>query len=161
MSQDATQAGTISDVAGKYLAFRLAGEDYGIEILKVVEIIKMMEVTRVPQTPEHVRGVVNLRGKVIPVVDLRLKFGMEQAADTSDTCIIVVNVGQIQTGIVIDEVSEVLDIVADDIEPAPQLGSDVDTRFIIGMAKAGDSVKILIDTDRVLNAEELEDHLKT
>jgi purine-binding chemotaxis protein CheW len=146
-------------LAGKYLTFRLANEEYGIPILTVVEIIKMMEVTPVPRTPSFVRGVVNLRGKVIPVVELREKFGMEHTEDTDETCIIVVKLGSddsdLVMGIIIDTVSEVLDIQAQQIEPAPEFGSTCDTEFILGMAKAGAQVKILIDINRVLSREEL------
>ena len=148
-------AQSMEELAGKYLTFRLSNEDYGIEILKVVEIIQMQEVTSVPQTPHFVRGVINLRGKVIPVIELRVKFGMETEEDTNDTCIIVVNVGNMQMGIVIDEVSEVLNITGGEIEAAPQFGSGVATEFILGMAKTENAVKILIDIERVLDAEEM------
>lgn len=142
------------DREGKYLTFALAHEEYGLEILKVREIIGYMDITAVPQTPSHIRGVINLRGQVIPVVDLRTKFGMETAEVTEQTCIIVVEITQsgrkFNTGIVVDRVQEVLDIAGNDIEEAPQFGGSVDTDFILGMAKIGDSVKILLDIDRVL-----------
>jgi purine-binding chemotaxis protein CheW len=142
------------DREGKYLTFALAHEEYGLEILKVREIIGYMDITAVPQTPSHIRGVINLRGQVIPVVDLRTKFGMETAEVTEQTCIIVVEITQsgrkFNTGIVVDLVQEVLDIAGNDIEEAPQFGGSVDTDFILGMAKIGDSVKILLDIDRVL-----------
>ena len=139
---------------GKYLTFALAHEEYGLEILKVREIIGYMDITAVPQTPHHVKGVINLRGQVIPVVDLRAKFGMDTTDVTEETCIIVVEITQddrnFQTGIVVDHVQEVLDIASGDIEDAPQFGSSVDTDFILGMGKIGDSVKILLDIDKVL-----------
>jgi purine-binding chemotaxis protein CheW len=139
---------------GKYLTFVLGDEEYGFEILKVREIIGYMDITAVPRTPEYVKGVINLRGQVIPVVDLRTKFDMQTAETTEKTCIIVVqidNAGRgINTGIVVDEVSEVLDIEGADIEEAPSFGTDVDTNFILGMGKIGDSVKILLDIDKVL-----------
>jgi len=139
---------------GKYLTFALGPEEYGLEILKVREIIGYMEITAVPQTPHEVKGVINLRGQVIPVVDLRAKFGMESADVTDETCIIVVEISQgtrsFSTGIVVDHVQEVLDIAGQDIEDAPQFGEAVDTNFILGMGKIGDSVKILLDIDRVL-----------
>ena len=139
---------------GKYLTFALGPEEYGLEILKVREIIGYMESTAVPQTPHEVKGVINLRGQVIPVVDLRAKFGMEDAEVTDETCIIVVEISQgtrnFSTGIVVDHVQEVLDIAGQDIEDAPQFGEAVDTNFILGMGKIGDSVKILLDIDRVL-----------
>jgi purine-binding chemotaxis protein CheW len=145
--------------AGKYLTFRLASEEYGIEILKVQEIMGMMPVTHVPRTPEFVRGVINLRGKVIPVVDLRLKFAMEGKENTERTCIIVVQVdggsGAVTTGFIVDEVSEVMDIAARDIEETPSFGADLDTNYILGMAKTKGSVKILVDIEKVLAAEEI------
>jgi purine-binding chemotaxis protein CheW len=142
------------DKEGKYLTFALAHEEYGLEILKVREIIGYIDVTAVPQTPSHVKGVINLRGQVIPVVDLRAKFGMASAEVTEQTCIIVVEITQsgrkFNTGIIVDRVQEVLDILGRDIEEAPQFGSSVDTDFILGMGKIGDKVKILLDIDRVL-----------
>jgi len=145
---------------GKYLTFALANEEYGLEILKVREIIGYMEITAVPQTPHHVKGVINLRGQVIPVIDLRAKFGMETTAVTEETCIIVVEINQtgrnFSTGIVVDHVQEVLDINGQDIEEAPQFGASVDTAFILGMGKIGDTVKILLDIDRVLAGTDFE-----
>ena len=144
---------------GKYLTFALAHEEYGLEILKVREIIGYMDITAVPQTPHHVKGVINLRGQVIPVIDLRAKFGMDTAEVTEETCVIVVEITQggrtFQTGIVVDHVQEVLDIAGGDIEDAPQFGSSVDTDFILGMGKIGDSVKILLDIDKVLAGDDL------
>jgi purine-binding chemotaxis protein CheW len=141
--------------AGKYLTFQLGEEAYGLEILRVQEIIGMMSVTRVPGTPEFVRGVINLRGKVIPVVDLRLKFGLERQTDTEKTCIIVAQVvraeKEVTMGIIVDEVLEVLDIAGDRIEPPPSFGSAVDTDFIFGMGKVGRKVVMLLDVDRVLS----------
>ena len=139
---------------GKYLTFALGPEEYGLEILKVREIIGYMDITAVPQTPHDVKGVINLRGQVIPVIDLRAKFGMETTDVTDQTCIIVVETSQgnrkFSTGIVVDRVQEVLDIAGENIEEAPQFGSSVDTDFILGMGKIGDSVKILLDIDKVL-----------
>ncbi len=143
---------------GKYLTFALGPEEYGLEILKVREIIGYMEITAVPQTPHHVKGVINLRGQVIPVIDLRAKFGMETAEITEESCIIVVEICQgdhnFQTGIVVDHVQEVLDIAGGDIEAAPQFGSSVDTDFILGMGKIGDTVKILLDIDKVMAGDD-------
>jgi purine-binding chemotaxis protein CheW len=143
---------------GKYLTFALANEEYGLEILKVREIIGYMDITSVPQTPMYVKGVINLRGQVIPVVDLRAKFGMETTDTTEETCIIVVETGQgdrsFSTGIVVDHVEEVLDIAGEDIEEAPQFGSAANTDFILGMGKIGESVKILLDIDRVLAGDD-------
>ena len=145
--------------AGKYLTFVLDEEEYGLEILRVREIIGYMDITAVPQTPDYVKGVINLRGQVIPVVDLRTKFGMETTEQTEKTCIIVVEISQgdhsISTGIVVDCVSEVLDIAEPDIEDSPNFGSTVDTEFILGMGKIEDSVKILLDIDKVLAGDNL------
>ena len=150
----------VTDLAGKYLTFRLLNEEYGIEILKVREIIGVMAITSLPRTPPFVRGVINLRGKVIPVIDLRRKFEMEVTEDTDQTCIIVVDVmiqgGSIQIGILVDSVSEVLDILGGDIEEAPAFGTNIDTAFILGMAKAKGSVKILLNIEKVLSSTELE-----
>ena len=141
--------------AGKYLTFVLADEEYGLEILRVREIIKMMEITAVPRTPEFVKGVINLRGKVIPVMDLRLKFDMPAVETTDETCVIVVNLGQVDMGIVVDQVQEVLDIVEDDVEDAPSFGVSVDTDFILGMGKTDDNVTILLDINKVLEEQEV------
>ena len=144
---------------GKYLTFALGPEEYGLEILKVREIIGYMDITAVPQTPEYVKGVINLRGQVIPVIDLRAKFGMETTDVTEETCIIVVEITQgsrkFNTGIVVDHVSEVLDIAGDDIEESPQFGASVNTDFILGMGKIENSVKILLDIDKVLAGDDL------
>jgi purine-binding chemotaxis protein CheW len=146
-------------LAGKYLTFGLGTEVYGLEILKVQEIIGIMSITAVPQTPAYVRGVINLRGKVIPVVELRRKFGIEPVGDTERTCIIVVQVmggaGAITMGILVDEVSEVVDVSADQIEPAPVFGGNINTDFILAMGKIGDHVVILLDIDRVLTTGEM------
>ena len=139
---------------GKYLTFKLADEEYGVEILKVREIIKIMDITAVPRMPVYMKGVINLRGKVIPVIDLRLKFDLEELEHTDETCIIVVNVGM-EVGIVVDTVSEVLDLASNSIEPPPTMGGAVETSFIMGMGKVGDAVKILLDIDKVLTTSEL------
>ncbi|HOX24407.1 MAG TPA: chemotaxis protein CheW [Candidatus Krumholzibacteria bacterium] len=158
MSSD-VQSATLAK-PGKYLSFVLGREEYGLEILKVQEIIGIMEVTRVPRTPPYVRGVINLRGRVIPVVDLRSKFRMPILADTEKTCVIVVQVGQqdlsVTMGVIVDEVSEVLSFTQDQIEPAPYFGGGMDeAEYVIGMGKLGKKVVILLDADRVLKGEEL------
>ena len=150
-----TTASSTRDRAGKYLTFSLAGEEYGLEILKVREIIGMMDITAVPRTPAFIKGVINLRGKVIPVVDLRLKFGLPEGQRTEETCTIVVDVGSVETGIIVDKVSEVLDIAAGDIEDTPSFGSSVDTEFILGMGKAKGKVTILLDVRRALSDSDL------
>ncbi len=144
---------------GKYLTFALGGEEYGIAILKVMEIITMVPITPVPRTAEFVKGVINLRGKVVPVVDLRVRLGMKPADCTSQTCIIVVEVaeeaGQTITGIVVDEVKEVLNIMAEEIEETPDLGLKLDTGYILGLTKTQARVKILLDIDLVLSPKEV------
>ncbi len=148
-----------TDKSGKYLTFMLGDEEYGLEILRVREIIGLMSITEVPRTPPYVRGVINLRGKIIPVVDLRVKFGMETVDVTEETCIIVVDIilneEQIEMGILVDKVSEVLDIESEDIEDAPAFGTGFDSGFILGMAKVKESVKILLNISSVLNSDEV------
>ena len=155
---NATNA-ALAALAGKYLTFELDNEIYGLGILKVQEIIGMMNVTRVPKTPSFVRGVINLRGKVIPVIDLRLKFGMKSEEDTERTCIIVVQIGHggmvLTTGLIVDQVSEVLNIVADQIEAPPAFGTSLDTDFIMGMGKVGQKVIMLLNADKILASGEL------
>ncbi|MCP4589685.1 MAG: purine-binding chemotaxis protein CheW [bacterium] len=148
--------GMTSHEESKYLTFKLAEEEYGVVILKVREIIGIMSITAVPQMPAHMKGVINLRGKVIPVIDLRLKFGLEEIDHTEQTCIIVVDVGK-EIGIIVDTVSEVLDLRGENIEPPPAMGGSVDTSFILGMGKVDDEVKILLDIDKVLTTDELVD----
>ncbi|MCE5271973.1 chemotaxis protein CheW [bacterium] len=148
-----------TQLAGKYLTFKLAEEEYGLQILKVKEIIGLTRITRVPRTPGFIRGVINLRGKVIPVMDLRTRFGMSQVDDTAETCIIVVEVmhqdRSLLIGGLVDSVSEVRDIAQSNIEETPEFGTDVDTGFILGMGKSQEKVIILLDIDRVISFEEL------
>jgi purine-binding chemotaxis protein CheW len=146
-------------LAGKYMTFKLAAEEYGVEILKVRDVIGLMDITRVPRTREFIRGVINLRGKVIPVVDLRLKFGMDQTELGEQTVIIVVQFSsgerELTMGILVDEVQEVLDITGDRIEPPPDFGSgSVDTDFILGVGKSEKRVIFLLDIGKVLNTDE-------
>lgn len=149
----------ITDKEGKYLTFTLAGEEYGIGILKIKEIIGMMPITTVPQTPEFFKGVINLRGMVIPVMDLRLKFGLKAMEYNERTCIVVVEMEgcseKVQIGIVVDAVSEVLNIVEKDIEETPAFGTRQKTDYILGMAKMEGGVKILLDIDSVLSSQEI------
>jgi purine-binding chemotaxis protein CheW len=144
---------------GKYLTFSLCGEEYGIVILKIKEIIGLMNITSVPQTPDYVKGVINLRGKVIPVVDLRLRFGMEAEDYTERTCIIVVEIKKetavMMVGVVVDSVSEVLSIANEDVDNTPMFGANVNTQYILGMAKMDGGVKILIDINKVFTEEEI------
>jgi len=144
---------------GKYLTFALSREEYGLEILKVREIIGIMDITVVPRVPSHVKGVINLRGQVISVIDLRSKFAMPEVDRTEETCIIVVETTGVDgrkrsTGLIVDKVSEVLSITDENIEDAPSFGSSVDTQFILGMGKIGAAVKILLNIDKVLGADD-------
>jgi len=145
--------------AGKYLTFELANEEFGIRVLKVREIMGLQDITAVPQTPVHVKGVINLRGKVVPVIDLRLKFGLAPAVYTQRTCIIVTQVqggsGLLLMGIIVDGVSEVLNLSAAEIEDTPDFGEDVSGEYLLGMAKVKGKVKILLDIDRVLSTQDL------
>ena len=151
--------GSREDRAGKYLAFHLGREEFAIQVLKVREIMGLQEITAVPHTPSYTKGVINLRGKVIPVVDLRLKFGMTEAEYTQRTCIIVTEVenegGTMMIGALVDGVSEVLNLVASDIEDTPDFGGEVATAGLLGMAKVKGKVKILLDIDEVMTAQDL------
>lgn len=145
---------SLDAVAGKYLTFALAGEEYGLPVLKVREIIKIMDITAVPQVPPHVKGVINLRGKVISVVDLRQKFGFTSQDYDDRTCIVVVEVasetGTVMTGVVVDSVSEVLNIGVDELEETPDFGGQVQIEAIRAVAKVKGKVKMLVDIDQVL-----------
>ena len=164
MSKAATESvqeshGLLQIQDDKYLTFTLAGEEYGIGILKVREIIGIMNITPMPHTPPYVKGIINLRGRIIPVVDLRQKFGLEKAAYSNRTCIIVVEVssssGPLQIGAAVDCVSEVLPIQAAHIDPPPSFGNGFNTRSIQGIGKTKGGVKILLDIDQVLVEEGL------
>jgi purine-binding chemotaxis protein CheW len=141
--------------AGKYLAFHLGPEEFAIQVLKVREIMGILDITAVPQTPECVKGVINLRGKVIPVVDLRLRFGLPEMAYSQRTCIIVAQVQAGGTsmlmGIIVDGVSEVLNLTPIDVEDTPDFGQGVATSYLLGMAKVKGRVKILLDIDQILS----------
>jgi purine-binding chemotaxis protein CheW len=145
--------------AGKYLVFHLGGEEFGIQVQKVREIMGVQDITQVPQTPPHVKGVINLRGKVIPVVDLRLKFTMPALEYTSRTCIIVVQVsgerGIMLMGIVVDGVAEVLQVAAADVEDTPSFGKEIEVPYVMGLAKIKGKVKILLEIDQVMTTREL------
>lgn len=144
---------------GKFLTFVLGNEEYGIPILKVREIIGLMEITQVPRTPDFIKGVINLRGKIIPVMDLRLKFGLEEKEYNERTCIIVVEIdvaqARRQVGIAVDTVSEVVNIQKGEIEPPPRYGVQIEEGFLIGMGKVKGKVVMLLDIEKVLNSEEL------
>lgn len=149
--------------AGKHLTFCLGAEEFAIEVLRVREIMGVQDITAVPQTPGYVKGVINLRGKVIPVVDLRLKFGLPEIEYTPRTCIIVVQIElarsqtpgrHLHIGVVVDAVSEVLTLQGGDIEDTPDFGSGVAIPYLLGMAKIKGKVKILLDINRVLSEQE-------
>jgi len=145
--------------AGKYLTFTLGREEFAIQVLRVREIMGVQEITAVPQTPAYVKGVINLRGKVIPVVDLRMKFGMPELAYTQRTCIIVVQLEhagmKVMTGVIVDGVSDVANMQGADIEDTPDFGRGVATPYLLGMAKIKGKVKILLDIDKVMTAQEV------
>ncbi len=160
LSQNPIAAGPPVDVrSGKYLTFALSNEEFGIRVLKVREIMGLQEITAVPQTPAHVKGVINLRGRVVPVIDLRLKFGLPAAEYSQRTCIIVTQIqgesGPLMMGIVVDGVSEVLNLSDQEIEDTPDFGEDIGNRYLLGMAKVKGKVKILLDIDKVLSAQDL------
>lgn len=144
--------------AGKYLTFTLDRETYGLKVLCVREIIQVADITPVPQMPAHFKGVINLRGKIIPVIDLRLKFGLSTGAISERTCIVVVQIrlasgSEIQLGLLVDDVQEVLQIGGGDIEETPEFGTKVNTDYILGIAKLKGKVAILLDIDRALTAD--------
>jgi purine-binding chemotaxis protein CheW len=154
-TQTTVQRSDLAALAGKYLTFRLSREEYGLPVLKVREIIKLLEITAVPQSPPHVKGVINLRGKVIPVVDLRLKFSLPAQPYDEQTSIIVVEIagahGKILMGVIVETVCEVLNIAADEIEETPHFGDHVRTDYMRGVAKVKGTVKILLDLDRAFS----------
>lgn len=157
--QETTATGT-QKLAGKYLTFALGHESYGIDVLQVREIIRLTDITTVPQMPDYVRGVINLRGKIIPVIDLRVRFGFPDVKNTDQTCIIVVQVKlpegkATQMGLIVDGVEEVINISAGDLEETPDFGAKVDTEYLLAMAKVKGAVKTLLNIDRVLTADNL------
>ena len=159
-ASDTTVSNQSDPRAGKYLTFQLANEEFGIRVLKVREIMGVQEITAVPRTPAHVKGVINLRGKVIPVIDLRLKFGLPPAEYTQRTCIIVTQVQghhcALPMGVVVDGVSEVLNLTGQEVEDTPDFGGVEATQYLLGMAKVKGKVKILLDIDKVLSAQEIQ-----
>ena len=154
INQEGSRETAVNSSGGKYLTFFLGGEEYGIEILKVYEIIGLMPITPVPRTPKSIKGVINLRGKVIPVMDMRTRFGMEEIVKTDQTCIIVVQAHENQMGIIADRVSEVVDIADDEIDNTPSFGIDVTTDYILGIGKCGENVKLLLDIDKVVSTRD-------
>jgi purine-binding chemotaxis protein CheW len=163
MLHSAKETGAIANAdprAGKYLTFQLASEEFGIQVLKVREIMGVQDITAVPQTPAHIKGVINLRGKVVPVIDLRLKFGLPAVDYTARTCIIVTQLrsdnATVLMGIVVDGVAEVLSLSGSEIEDTPDFGEKLETQYLLGMAKVKGKVKILLDIDRILSQQELQ-----
>jgi purine-binding chemotaxis protein CheW len=156
-SPDSPASSALTAAAGKYLTVVLSGESYGIAVLKVREIIRLQKITPVPQTPPFVKGIINLRGRVIPVVDLRVKFGLN-AEFAERTCIVVVQVRlsadtTVQMGLIVDAVEEVTTLAANEIEATPEFGTAIDTSYILGMAKVKGEVKTLLDIDQVVAPE--------
>ncbi len=141
---------------GKFLTFILGNEEYGIEIRNVTEIIGIQSMTDLPDTPPFVKGVINLRGKVIPLIDVRLRFSFEEKEYDDRTCIIVVNIENMSVGLIVDTVSEVMEIPEDDIEPPPKVNNKTGSRYIKGVGKVGEEVKILLDTHKLLFGDEIE-----
>jgi len=151
-------AGRANALAGKYLTFTLQHESYGIDVLQVREIIRLTDITAVPQMPKYIRGVINLRGKIIPVLDLRMRFGFPDTGHTDQTCIVVVQVQlpdgkSTAMGLVVDGVEEVLNIAESEVEETPDFGAQLDTDYILGMAKIKGAVKALLDIDKVIAAD--------
>lgn len=153
MSEATKESDDSTGLGGKYLTFSLGAEDYALSILNVQEIIGMMDVTMVPGVPDYVRGVINLRGKIVPVIDLRTRFSMERAERTDETCIIVVDGSAGEVGVVVDRVSEVLDILGRDIDPPPTFAASVTTAYLLGIGKAAGRVQLVLDIERVLGGD--------
>ncbi len=149
-----TTSENVNHTDEKYLTFTLSNEEFGLEILKVKEIIGCIDIVPLPKTPKHIKGVIDLRHKIIPVIDLKTKFGMGEVNNTVHTSIIFVETGQgdakYSTGILVDKVNEVIDIQQDDIENVPELGAGIDTDFILGIGKINNSFKIILDIDKIL-----------
>jgi purine-binding chemotaxis protein CheW len=141
--------------AGKYLTFFLASEEYGVEILKVQEIIGRMPITPVPLTSKYILGVINLRGKIHPIMDLKVKFGMDQSEITDETCIIVIKTASLMMGVLVDKVSEVVNVASGDIEDTPSFGADVDTEYLLGVGKTGGRVRLLLDIEKIITASDI------
>lgn len=141
--------------ANKYLFFRIGNESYGIGIRFIIEIIELQHISEVPEMPPYVKGVINLRGKVIPIVDLRLRFGMEERAYDDRTCIVVTEINGVIIGLIVDTVEEVMEIPEDQIDPPPRFKTSAGKdRYIYGMGKVGDAVKIILDVEKVIQDQE-------
>lgn len=156
MSNDEFYEEEEDTLLNKYLTFHLAEEDYAVAIEFVIDIIGIQRITNIPDTEKFVKGVINLRGKVIPVIDVRLRFRMKEKEYGNRTCIIIVNIKETAVGLIVDQVSEVLDIMPDKIDPPPTTGKKTKSKFIQGMGKVGDSVKIILNIEKLLFEEEIE-----
>ncbi|MEN6422633.1 MAG: chemotaxis protein CheW [Smithella sp.] len=150
-----TQSMKVDSRAGKYLTFFLAGEEYGVEILKVQEIIGRMPITPVPLTSRYIRGVINLRGKIHPIMDMKIKFGIDETQITDETCIIVIKTAGLMMGILVDKVSEVVNVASGDIEDTPSFGADVNPEYLLGVGKTGGRVRLLLDIEKVITASDV------
>jgi purine-binding chemotaxis protein CheW len=151
----ADESNIVDSRAGKYLTFFLSGEEYGVEILKVQEIIGRMPITPVPLISRDILGVINLRGKIHPIMDLNVKFGMDRTQITDETCIIIIKTSSLMMGILVDKVSEVIKLASGDIEDTPSFGADVDTEYLLGMGKAGGRICLLLDIEKVIMASDI------
>lgn len=138
----------------KFLTFYLNNEEYGLDILKVREIVGLVDITPVPRVPDYIRGVINLRGRVVPVLDMRVRFGMEAVEATYETCIIVVQAAGLEMGLVVDRVSDVVEIAETDTEDVPDFGADIPTDYLLGVGKSDGAIRLLLDADRVLTRSE-------
>ena len=149
------QSVKVDSRAGKYLTFFLASEEYGVEILKVQEIIGRMPITPVPLTSKYIRGVINLRGKIHPIMDLKIKFGMDETEITDETCIIVIKTSTLMMGVLVDKVSEVVNVASGDIEDTPSFGADVNPEYLLGVGKTGGRISLLLDIEKVINVADI------
>lgn len=155
IGRNENQSATVDSRAGKYLTFFLDNEEYGVEILKVQEIIGRLPITPVPLTSKYIRGVINLRGKIHPIMDLKVKFGMAETPITDDTCIIVIKTSGMMMGVLVDKVSEVVNISSGDIEDPPAFGTDVNLNYLLGVGKTGERIRLLLDIERVITTSDI------
>lgn len=155
IGRNENQSATVDSRAGKYLTFFLDNEEYGIEILNVQEIIGRLPITPVPLTSQYIRGVINLRGKIHPIMDLKIKFGMEETPITDDTCIIVIKTSGMMMEVIVDKVSEVVNISSGDIEDPPAFGTDVNLNYLLGVGKTGERIRLLLDIERVITTSDI------
>ncbi|MBN1363595.1 MAG: purine-binding chemotaxis protein CheW [Syntrophaceae bacterium] len=149
------QSAPVDFRAGKYLTFFLESEEYGVEILKVQEIIGRMPVTPVPLTSKYIRGVINLRGKIHPIMDLKVKFGMGETVITDETCIIIIKTATMMMGVLVDKVSEVVNMASADIDNTPSFGADVNPEYLLGVGKSGGRICLLLDIEKVLTSADI------